>query len=96
MKTILISALALGAMTSIAFAEAPLTPIAAQPMQLSLAQLDGVTAGGNKYWKKKRNHKPNKVEIDIDVDVDIDQKIDVVCKNCKVTVNNNVEVEVEL
>jgi hypothetical protein len=63
MKTIVISALALGAMTSVALAEESLQPIAGQPMELSLAQLDDVTAGHKPDRKKK--HKFNKVEIDI-------------------------------
>jgi hypothetical protein len=94
MKSILISVLALGAMTSVALAEEPLKPIAAQPMELSLAQLDDVTAGGSKYGKKKRGHKSNKVEID--VEIDIENNFDVKCKNCKVEVENNVNVEIEL
>jgi hypothetical protein len=93
MKSILISALALGAMTSVALAEEPLKPIAAQPMELSLAQLDDVTAG-TRDRKNKKKHKFNKVEID--VEIDIENNFDVKCKNCKVEVENNVNVEIEL
>jgi hypothetical protein len=93
MKSILISALALGAMTSVALAEEPLKPIAAQPMELSLAQLDDVTAGG-RHGKKKRGHKFNKVEID--VEIDIENNVNGKCRNCKVEVENNVKVEIEL
>jgi hypothetical protein len=64
MKKLVISALALGAMTSVAFAEEPLKPTTGQPMELSLAQLDDVTAAG---WKHKRDHKKKfnvKIEIE--------------------------------
>ena len=47
MKMILVSALALGAMTSVALAAEPTKPTPAQagPVELTDAQMDGVTAG---------------------------------------------------
>ena len=47
MRTLLVSALALGAMTSVALAAEPLKPTAARtgPVELTSAQMDEVTAG---------------------------------------------------
>lgn len=45
MKKLVIGTLALGAMTSVAFADEPLKATSGQPMQLSLTQMDDVTAG---------------------------------------------------
>ena len=76
MKKIMITALALGAMTSVAFAEEPLKPTAGQPMQLSLAQLDDVTAAGWKHRKKFN------VKIEIKQEnVNVTEQKCFVCKN---------------
>ena len=47
MRTLLVSALALGAMTSVALAAEPLKPTTARtgPVELTSAQMDEVTAG---------------------------------------------------
>jgi hypothetical protein len=59
MHKLIISTLALGAMTSAAaFAAEPLTPVSAQPLKLSAAQLDQVTAA--RRWSRG---------IDVDVNV---------------------------
>jgi hypothetical protein len=93
MKTILISALALGAMTSVAFAEAPLKPIAPQPMQLSLSQLDDVTAGGKKKRVKVNIVVLKDIKQENDADIDQEVKADDLkgnCKNCTVGSNTAV------
>jgi hypothetical protein len=99
MKKLVISALALGAMTSVAFAEEPLKPTTGQPMQLSLAQLDDVTAGGRWGHKKKRaNIKVNVVAFKIDqeneaeVEQESEVKVDDIkgnCKNCTIYVDGS-------
>jgi hypothetical protein len=91
MKKLVISALALGAMTSVAFAEEPLKPTAGQPMQLTLMQLDDVTAAGG--WRHKKKKFNVKIEIDIDQSNSAYQEANVKaddikgnCKNCRVNV----------
>jgi hypothetical protein len=89
MKSILISVLALGAMTSVALAEEPLKPIAGQPMELSLAQLDDVTAGG-----KKKGHRFKNVNVSI-IKLEVENTNTVKdCHKCSATINSTVTVTV--
>jgi hypothetical protein len=104
MKKLVISALAFGAMTSVALAEEALTQTSGQPMQLSLAQLDNVTAGGK--WRKKGDINVNvvafKIEQENEAEVEQESEVEKVdlrgqCKNCTVFLDasNNAYVDQE-
>ena len=98
MKSIVISALALGAMTSVAFAEEPLTPTAGEPMQLSLAQLDDVTAGlrinANVSVVRFRIRQSNELEIEQETELEADD-IKGNCDDCTVIVDASANASVE-